>query len=475
MSSARDSAAATSRSTPDVTRRMPKAPQPKRDGLSARTSSIARSIALSTWGRRLACFVVLDILLLAAFLATFVWTSIQSLPPEARGTGALPTGIESLTVVAINEPSAPQPAPPLGGWGIAIQAHGVAHTFEATPYLPMLYGVGGTLLVAEAFSLLSGLGEARRIRRKLRPLNELALTAEALAARADEATAAEARSASKFESLEHAIEHTSVDAPQVATGDKDLRSIEVALNGLLRRMQDAKAQQARFVSDASHELRTPIAVIEGYVGMLDRWGKTDPQVLEESIEALKGESAHMRELVEQLLFLARGDSGRNSLERSQFDAAVLLGEVARESQLIDACHTYLVREYGCGTSGAGNCDGDAVLIADRAMVKQCLRVIVQNAARYSPADTTVTLRLRRDETGGRLGLEVEDEGVGMAEQDARHVFDRFWRADAARNGHREGTGLGLSIAKWIADAHGGAIEVVSCEGVGTRFTVWLPM
>ena len=108
------------------------------------------------------------------------------------------------------------------------------------------------------------------------------------------------------------------------------------------------------------------------------------------------------------------------------------------------------------------------------MVKQAMRVMVQNAARYSAPGTRVRLRALADDRARRVGFSVTDEGVGIAATDAPHVFDRFFRSDAARGGSREGSGLGLAIAKWIVDAHDGQIEVLSREGVGTRFTVWLP-
>ena len=127
------------------------------------------------------------------------------------------------------------------------------------------------------------------------------------------------------------------------------------------------------------------------------------------------------------------------------------------------------------------------------MVKQSMRIILQNAARYSPAGSTVRLALVGDSAdcgraggggvdcghadrggAGRVGYVVQDEGMGMAEQDAAHIFERFYRSDAARDRRSGGTGLGLSIAKWIVDAPGGSIEVLSREGVGTRFTVWFP-
>lgn len=421
-----------------------------RDGAAARTSSIARSIALSAWARRLAWFITLDVLLFTALIVAFVWQALAS-------AGVLPAEVPGL----LGTMRVDVPAGDLTRLSLSlVDAAGVAHTSSIAAYLPFVYCVGVVVLVAEALSLFSGLFEARRVRRKLRPLNDLALTAEALAA-----TAADpALTTQKIASLEHAISEADVEAPQVTTGDKDLVSIEAALNGLLRRMQEARSQQARFVSDASHELRTPIAVIEGYVGMLDRWGKDDPAVLEESVTALKAESAHMSELVEQLLFLARGDSGRQALEPTRFDVAELVREVAGESQMINAEHRY-----------AAGAPGPASLTADRAMLKQALRILVQNAARYSAADTLIELSVVTRDLPDQVGIAVQDQGAGISEADAPHVFDRFWRSDAAREKSGSGTGLGLAIAKWIVDAHDGQIELLSREGVGTRFTIWLPL
>ena len=112
------------------------------------------------------------------------------------------------------------------------------------------------------------------------------------------------------------------------------------------------------------------------------------------------------------------------------------------------------------------------MLADTAMIKQSIRIIVQNAARYSAAQTTISFNVSCDEN--TVQISVEDEGMGMSEAAATHIFERFWRADNARIESNEGSGLGLSIAKWIVDNHDGSIEVLSHEGVGTRFTIVLP-
>ena len=160
----------------------------------------------------------------------------------------------------------------------------------------------------------------------------------------------------------------------------------------------------RFVNDASHELRTPIAVIQGYVNMLDRWGKDDPDVLAESIASLKAESEHMQELVEQLLFLARGDAGRTVLRRANTNLAALVGEVCEESQMIDTEHTYRLA-FDAALVSDPRCDAPV----DVALVKQALRVIVQNAAKYSDAGTPITFGVAPDAGAGTIDINVEDE------------------------------------------------------------------
>lgn len=423
-----------------------------------RSSSIARRVAWSFWWRRLVRWVLVDLLALLAVLAA-LWVGYARYLPEGALTyhGLVPTEGTSLALAWGLGPDSSG----LGSLALrVVPAAGGEWFFPVGRDLLVLWPAGALLLALEALSLMGIFSDIRRVRRRLKPLNALALRAEALGSK-------DIIDASKIESLEQAIERAGVDSPQVSTGVEDLASIEVALNGLLRQMQEAKLQQIRFVSDASHELRTPIAVIQGYVNMLDRWGKDDRAVLEESIAALKVEGAHMQELVEQLLFLARGDSGRNVLERVPVNLAALVLEVVDESAMIDSEHDYML---GFGREAAE--DARYVVIGDASMLKQSIRVMVQNAARYSSAGTAVTLGVSADEES--VSYSVRDEGIGMTPEEATHVFERFWRADAARDVSKEGTGLGLSIARWIVERYGGTIDLVSREGVGSRFTVRIP-
>lgn len=296
---------------------------------------------------------------------------------------------------------------------------------------------------------------AGQVRRQLRPLDEIAAKAKELQALMADGN--------KYHNLEDAIANLKGDVIEsgIHMNDRELRGIEQALNDLLSRIRKTYRQQDQFVSDASHELRTPIAVIQGYVNMLARWGKEDEQILAESIEAIQHEADHMQKLVEQLLFLARGDSNRQSLEMGKRQLASILAEIYEESRMIDGCHTYVFEHRQ-----------DAGVWGDYNMLKQSVRILVDNAAKYTMEGGEIILRVGC--TGeGRPYYEIQDSGIGMCQQDAERVFDRFFRADAVRNSSG-GTGLGLSIAKWITDRHGGCYDILSAEGLGTRFHVEFP-
>ena len=195
--------------------------------------------------------------------------------------------------------------------------------------------------------------------------------------------------------------------------------------------------------------------------MLARWGKDDPQVLEESITAIQFESNYMKKLVEELLFLARGEIGRNPFEPKSISLTELIREVCEESAMIDPDHTWTFRK-----------GPEIEITADAEMLKQCARVLCENARKYTPTGCSIVLSVAEEAECARFS--VQDEGIGIAAKDVSHVFDRFYRSDPARDRNSGGSGLGLAIAKWIVDRHGGSFEILSSEGVGTRFTVHLP-
>ena len=294
---------------------------------------------------------------------------------------------------------------------------------------------------------------SKRIDKSLEPVYEMARQAQKLSEIDFDET--------KYQDLENAITNLKVEKndSHIHMYNEELHSLEQAINGLIDRMRESYRMQTRFVSDASHELRTPIAVVQGYVNMLDRWGKNDESILEESIEAIKHEADHMQTLVEQLLFLARGDSNRQKMESEEVVLNDLLREVYEESLMIDEKHHYYFTEQGVGT-----------MIGDPAMLKQSARILVDNACKYTPEGEDITIRVGVKEE--KPFYEIEDHGIGMKQENLEHIFDRFYRADDVRNSKTGGTGLGLSIAKWIVDQHNGYYQIISFDQVGTRFTVY---
>ena len=328
---------------------------------------------------------------------------------------------------------------------------------EASTFLYSIRKIIIILGIIEGIFLLEEIifGTAK-IRKVLKPLNEIAETANRLSNMSfDEG---------KFQSLEDAISKISpvVSDERIHIGDSDLKGLEDSINKLLDRMRDSYRQQARFVSDASHELRTPISVIQGYANMLDRWGKNDESVLEESITAIKSESENMKNLVEQLLFLARGINGKTHLTMTEFLLNDMMNEVLEESRMIDKNHIYMYIH-----------SENITVYGDSGLLKQTARILVENAAKYTEIGEAITLKVGKNDKGEAY-FSIQDNGIGMDEEDVPHIFERFFRADTARVRKDGGTGLGLSIAKWIIDNHKGYFSVLSRKGIGTRITVFLP-
>ena len=401
-------------------------------------TSIARKINFDFWLRQFSNFLALDVILIIACCAGFFFWSESLLPGDAEAAARSFTG-ESYSQ-----------------WRYVIETDaGKLYEYYIKDAIEVIRIPAVVVLAAQVLMLAEELFHTGRVRKLLRPFNDIAVKAEELSNIAFDSTGVH-----DFEQAVSGLDPQNPDA-RVSTEDVELKSLEIAINNLIDRMRESHRQQERFVSDASHELRTPIAVIQGYVNMLDRWGKKDEKILEESIEAIRNEADHMKNLIEQLLFLARGDSGRTTLQFEEIDLSSIVEDVWEESEMIDETHRYVYRG-----------DESLKIMGDAARLKQSLRILVQNAAKYSAAGGTITLRACRID--GMPAYTVQDEGIGMDEQEVTQVFERFYRADTARTRNESGTGLGLSIAKWIIDAHRGKIEVLSRSELGSRFTVKFP-
>jgi signal transduction histidine kinase len=251
------------------------------------------------------------------------------------------------------------------------------------------------------------------------------------------------------------------DRINLAGTKNEFKDLAAVINRMLDRIERSYNSQKQFVSDASHELRTPIAVIQGYANMLERWGKTDTSVLDEGITAITQETASMKELVERLLFLARHDKKTLLLETEHFDPTEIMFTVFRDAQLLSAAHKFELKA-----------DKHCTINGDKGMLKQLLRILIDNAIKYTPPGGKITLALNVEEKD--CVISVQDTGQGISKEELARIFDRFYRSDKARKLQSGGHGLGLSIARIIVVAHGGVITVRSKVDAGTTFLVRLP-
>jgi signal transduction histidine kinase len=247
----------------------------------------------------------------------------------------------------------------------------------------------------------------------------------------------------------------------VKASQYELKELAETFNHMMDRIESDYVKQQQFVSDASHELRTPIAVIKGYADMLDRWGKDDKEVLQESLEAIKNETNNMQDLVEKLLFIARNDKKTLKLNKEEFNINEVIEEVFRETKMIDTCHKI----------SSSACKG-AIVYADKNRIKQAIRIFVENARKFTPENGKIDIScIQNDEYAV---ITIKDEGVGIKNKDLKKVFDRFYRAEESRGKDSGGHGLGLSIAKIIVLGHRGKIKVKSNYNNGSSFSILLP-
>ncbi len=231
-----------------------------------------------------------------------------------------------------------------------------------------------------------------------------------------------------------------------------------AFNQTLERLERLFRTQQRLLADVSHELRTPLTTIRGNLDLMRRMGETDPQ----SLSAIQVEIERMTRLVGDLLLLARADSGGLPLERKPVELDYILFDVYRQVRILEPPVGIELTEVD-----------QVTVLGDADRLKQLMLNLVENAVKYTPPGGEVSLSLSKK--AGWAFFEVSDTGIGIPPENLPHVFDRFYRVDKARTRAQGGSGLGLSIAKWVAQAHGGAIRVTSQVGEGTTFSVTLPL
>jgi signal transduction histidine kinase len=231
---------------------------------------------------------------------------------------------------------------------------------------------------------------------------------------------------------------------------------------MLDRLEEAFQRQRQFTADASHELRAPLTLLLGQVDVALQQPRSDREY-NQALRGLREDILRLRQLVDALLALARADARQNMLAPEPLDFGELTQEIADAlAPVAEERGIHLEARYMPGI----------IVRGDQARLMQLLLNLVENALNHTPTGGTVIVAAERAGNPRMATASVRDTGCGIGARHLPHVFERFYRVDTARTAG--GAGLGLAICTWIAEAHGGHIEVQSEVGVGSTFTVWLP-
>jgi len=236
-----------------------------------------------------------------------------------------------------------------------------------------------------------------------------------------------------------------------------------AVDKLERHIEQEK-QKIDFIADATHELRTPLAIIKGNVDLALRGGVFDAASIQETLHAIDSEVVHLDKLLYDLTLLTTKDSdSQRKLTPHPIEARDLITRIVKRHQAFAKKKGIVIHMDPLP---------EVCLAGDERYLERLFSNIIANAISYGKEDGTV--HIRGKVTGGRIRIEIEDNGMGIAAEDLPLIFNRFYRTEKSRSKDTGGTGLGLAIVKWIAEAHGGAVTVTSKEGKGSVFAVTLP-
>ena len=242
----------------------------------------------------------------------------------------------------------------------------------------------------------------------------------------------------------------------IPPANDELTELAKTFNDMLNRLQGGISQQQQFVSDASHELRTPATVIAGYIEVLEKYSD-DKTLFNESVEAIRSEAQNMKNLLESLLFLARADQNTQKLHKENFSMSEMIFDITHKMQKVISTHEIILLE-----------NDSAEFFGDKTKIQQMLRIFLDNAIKYTPAGGKISVSSKVD--GKNICVKISDTGIGISKENLPKIFSRFFRIDSENLvAETNGSGLGLSIAEVIAYNHNIKINVESELGKGTTF------
>lgn len=247
-------------------------------------------------------------------------------------------------------------------------------------------------------------------------------------------------------------------------GHDEIDKLALTYNAMVDLMQRNISSQQQFVEDVSHELRTPISVIEGYLNMLDRWGKEDPEILEESITVSLQEIHRIKGMVQEMLSLSRAEQMPGHFSTEETSLIEVLEQTSANFKMLYPDFYFMV-----------DIDAKQPIIGriSQGHFEQILIILLENAVKYSKERLEIHISLSTESYYATLV--IQDFGIGISEEDRINVFNRFYRVDKARSRASGGTGLGLPIAKQLVEGYGGTIDVDSVVDYGTVFRIRIPL
>lgn len=259
--------------------------------------------------------------------------------------------------------------------------------------------------------------------------------------------------------MQHNIQNRTYKQLAVANAKDELAAMTNTYNELMARLEDVHARQQQFIGNASHELKTPLTVVESYAKLLQRRGVDDAEMTKEALAAITSETATMRTLIEQMLSLAKSAESA-TMDITEVDVAQMLQELAEQSER--AFHREVLVE-----------SAPLFVKTDASTLKQLLFIFIDNAQKYSTPPSVIEVVAKAGDR--EIIISVRDFGIGIPAEDVPHIFDRFYRVNKDRNRKTGGTGLGLSIASELAERLQARIDVESVVGEGTVMRIVLPL
>jgi len=246
-------------------------------------------------------------------------------------------------------------------------------------------------------------------------------------------------------------------------GRKDeITEIGELFNETMDKLEESFIRQKQFVEDASHELRTPIAIIRGHLTLLHRWGKHDPELLDDSLNSVLEEVELLSNLVSELLELSKVDSENTKEQKEPLNPVPIIENTIRNFQILHEDFEFILDMKNLG--------GNRISIHPRHL-EQLLLILLDNAVKYSKENKWIKCSIQKKDN--LIQIEISDKGIGIPKQEIPLVLNRFYRVDKARSRKKGGSGLGLSLAKEIAEAMNSILTIDSLEGVGTTVTIQL--